>query len=166
MPVEVVIPRLGWTMEEATLIEWLKQDGDPVQAGDILFTVESDKALNEVECFDSGVLRIPPNSPSLGSTLPIGALLGFILQPGEEMPTYIVPSLAPSTPSGARMPVVAPLSATATIAPTSAPRSGRPSISPRARRLAKDLGVDWTALQGSGQAGRIVEDDVRAAAEG
>jgi len=60
---EVVMPRLGWTMEQGTLVEWLKQPGEMVQAGDVLFTVESDKALNEVEAFDTGTLHIPGNAP-------------------------------------------------------------------------------------------------------
>ncbi|MBI2505611.1 MAG: biotin/lipoyl-binding protein, partial [Candidatus Latescibacteria bacterium] len=71
MAIEIVLPRLGWTMEEGTLVEWLKQDGDQVKAGEVLFTVESDKAVNEVESFDDGVLRIPPDSPPPGSTLPV-----------------------------------------------------------------------------------------------
>ena len=55
----IAMPRLGWTMEEGTLVEWLKADGDAVEAGEILFTVESDKALNEIETFSGGILRIP-----------------------------------------------------------------------------------------------------------
>ena len=54
MAIELVMPRLGWTMEEGTLVEWLKQDGDQVEIGDMVFTVESDKALNEVEALDAG----------------------------------------------------------------------------------------------------------------
>ena len=93
MAEEIVMPRLGWTMEEGTLIEWLKADGESVEAGEILFTVERDKALNEVETFSSGVLRIPDGAPQPGDTVPVGALLGYLLQPDEEMPT------APAPPS-------------------------------------------------------------------
>ena len=54
MAIELVMPRLGWTMEEGTLVEWLKQDGDQIEVGDMVFAVESDKALNEVEALDAG----------------------------------------------------------------------------------------------------------------
>ena len=86
MAVDVVMPRLGWTMEEGTLVEWSKNDGDAVSAGEVIMLVESDKAVTEVESFDDGILRIPPGSPAPGSTVPIGTFLAFILQPGEEMP--------------------------------------------------------------------------------
>lgn len=152
MAVEIVLPRLGWTMEEGTLVEWLKQDGDPVKAGEILFTVESDKAVNEVESFDEGILRIPPDSPAPGTTVPVGTLLAYILQPGEALPASRVAS-APA----------ASAAATPAAAPTTSRHSG-PAISPRARRLALQLGVDWSQLRGSGQSGRIAERDIQAAA--
>ena len=161
MPTEIVMPRLGWTMEEGTLVEWLKQNGDPVQAGDIIFTVESDKAINEIESFDSGTLYIPPDAPQPGDTLPIGTVLGFLLGPGEPPPaaTPAPPVVGKETKSG-------PQQATPSRPPTGRPNGGkrRSAISPRALRLATELGVDWSALQGSGRNGRIVERDVRAAA--
>ena len=63
MAIEIVMPKLGWTMEEGVLDEWVKQDGDEVNAGDIIFVVESDKALQEIEAFDSGILRILRTRP-------------------------------------------------------------------------------------------------------
>ena len=90
----IAMPRLGWTMEEGTLAEWLKADGDTVEVGEILFTVESDKALNEIETFSGGILRIPPDAPQPGDTVPVGTLLGYLLQPGEEMPTAPAPTPA------------------------------------------------------------------------
>lgn len=159
----IAMPRLGWTMEEGTLVEWLKADGDTVEPGEILFTVESDKALNEIETFSGGILRIPPDAPRPGDTVPVGTLLGYLLQPGEEMPTAPPPTPAAEpvpTPAEPAAPVAKPK-----LAPTSAPvRSGGPTISPRARRVASELGVEWRALTGSGRTGRIVERDVRAAA--
>src|SRR5919199_377875 len=86
MAVEIAMPKLGWTMEEGVLVEWLKKDGEPVNAGELLFTVESDKALQEVGAFDSGILRIPPNSPPPGSKVKVGALLAYLVQPGESAP--------------------------------------------------------------------------------
>ena len=153
------MPRLGWTMEEGTLVEWLKADGDTVEAGEILFTVESDKALNEIETFSGGILCIPPTAPQPGDTVPVGTLLGYLLQPGEEMPTAPAPTpAAEPVPTPAEpAPVVKPV-------PTPATPSAGPTISPRARRVASALGVEWRVLTGSGRTGRIVERDVRAAA--
>ena len=150
------MPRLGWTMEEGTLVEWLKADGDTVEAGEILFTVESDKALNEIETFSGGILCIPPDAPQPGDTVPVGTLLGYLLQPGEGMPTAAEPVPTPAEPAPVAKPEPAPTPAPA--------RSAGPTISPRARRVASALGVQWRVLIGSGRTGRIVERDVRAAA--
>ena len=124
--------------------------------------MESDKALNEIETFSGGILRIPPDAPRPGDTVPVGTLLGYLLQPGEEMPTA-----PPPTPTAEPVPTPAepPPVAKPKLAPTPAPtRSAGPTISPRARRVASELGVEWRALTGSGRTGRIVERDVRAAA--
>src|SRR5438105_11609851 len=86
MAVEIVMPRLGWTMEEGILAEWIKHDGDVVRPGDIIFTVESDKALNEIEAFEGGILRIPPDSPPPGEKVLVGGLLAYLVQPGEIAP--------------------------------------------------------------------------------
>ena len=86
MAIEILLPRLGWTMEEGVFVEWLKQDGDLVEPGDLLFMIESDKATNEVETFERGILRIAPDGPQPGSTLPVGAVLGYLVQPGEHAP--------------------------------------------------------------------------------
>src|SRR5258708_5093843 len=80
------MPRLGWTMEEGSVVEWLKKDRDLVQQGEIIFTVEGDKAVSEIESFDSGILRIPPDSPSPGTVIPVGRLLAYLVQPGEPVP--------------------------------------------------------------------------------
>ena len=77
MPSEIVMPRLGWTMEVGRVVEWLKADGDEVAEGDLILAIESDKAVTEVEALDSGILRIPPD-PQIGVELPVGATLGLI----------------------------------------------------------------------------------------
>ena len=166
MAEEIAMPRLGWTMEEGTLVEWRKADGDAVEAGEILFTVESDKALNEIETFSGGILRIPPYAPQPGDTVPVGTLLGYLLQPGEDMPARPVAAPTPVVPESVAVPAPAEPSRSPTSAPA-APvprRTKTPTISPRARRIAAELGVEWPVLQGSGRTGRIVERDVRAAA--
>jgi pyruvate dehydrogenase E2 component (dihydrolipoamide acetyltransferase) len=159
MAIEVVMPRLGWNMEAGTVVEWLKHDGDRVSAGEYLFLVESDKATTEVESLDSGILRIPENALRIGEELPVGTVLGYLVQEGEGIPsnggngsvTSGTAAPAPSTP----------------VASSAAPsqRGGMPAASPRAIRIAGELGVDWTKLTGTGGGGRIVERDVRAAAE-
>jgi pyruvate dehydrogenase E2 component (dihydrolipoamide acetyltransferase) len=168
MPYEVVMPRLGWNMEKGSLGGWLKQDGDPVEMGEIIFTVEGDKATQEVEALESGILCIPQDSPPPNVEVPVGTLLAYILQPGESLPRP--PKSGESVTlsrAGGQAPAFQAASEASRVgepgsAPSEAPRN---RISPRARRVAGELGVDWTALRGSGRAGRIVERDVRQAAE-
>ena len=95
MSVEIVMPRLGWTMDEGTLVEWLKKEGETVAVGEILFVVESDKAVNEVESFDGGILHIPDGAPGPGATVAVGTMLGYLLEPGEKAPVA-APSSTPS----------------------------------------------------------------------
>ena len=169
MAFEVVMPRLGWTMEEGTLVEWLKASGKSVQTGEILFTVESDKALNEVESFDSGVLHIPGNSPAPGETVPVGTVLAYVLV-GDEEPPAAVPPVPAVAASADTVDSAAAATGAVTEQATNEPSAGQGSgsgvtISPRARRLAGELGVDWERLAGTGRTGRITEEDVRVAAE-
>jgi pyruvate dehydrogenase E2 component (dihydrolipoamide acetyltransferase) len=166
MAIEIVMPRLGWTMEEGTLAEWLKKDGDRVEVGEIIFTVESDKALNEIEALDAGILRIPPDSPPVGTVMPVGTLLAYLIQPGELAPfekqVGTSDQKAKSTLQPATVTQAQPTATGSTPSPVR--RKSGPTISPRARRVAAELGVDWLTLKGSGRTGRIVERDVRAAA--
>ena len=69
MAIEIVMPRLGWTMEEGTFGVWLKNDGDVVKAGDMLFTIEGDKATQEIEALDDGVFRLPADPPDRKSVV-------------------------------------------------------------------------------------------------
>jgi pyruvate dehydrogenase E2 component (dihydrolipoamide acetyltransferase) len=159
MASEIVMPRLGWTMEKGTLVEWLKQDGDRVESGEILFTVETEKAVHEVESFDSGILRIPPESPAPGATVPVGTLLAYVLAPGEAVP-FKGPAAPPVPAMDAPKPIPEPQPPRV---PSNPVEGHVPAISPRARRVAAELGVAWRGLAGSGRTGRIVERDVRAA---
>lgn len=171
MATEIVMPRLGWTMEEGTLVEWIKHDGDPVKVGDIMFVVESDKALNEVESFEDGIFRIPPGSDVLGKTLPVGTILAYVTKPGEPLPFdrehVPLPDSPPAADEFAAIQQAVQTTPPLSKADLSSPSVGstRPTISPRARRVAQALGVDWVTLNGSGRTGRIVERDVRAAAK-
>src|SRR6185437_1809092 len=86
MPVEITVPRLGWSMEQAAFTEWLKRDGDFVSAGDMLFVIEGDKAAQEIESFDAGVLRLAPDAPKPGDTVKVGQVIGYLLAQGEPAP--------------------------------------------------------------------------------
>jgi pyruvate dehydrogenase E2 component (dihydrolipoamide acetyltransferase) len=178
MAIKILVPRLGWTMEEGTFVEWLKHDGDTVQQGDLLYRLEGDKALTEVEALDDGILRIPPDSPAPGSVVPVGALLAYVVAPGEAAPFEQGGAGArESGSSGAAEPVGAGFtpaqpqteSVGAGFTPaqqsTDEGRKKGPAISPRALRVANELGVDWSKVTGSGRSGRIVEEDIRHAAE-
>lgn len=165
---EIVMPRLGWGGEEGSLVEWLKQDGETVQAGEIVCTVEGDKAINEVESLDGGILRIPPDAPGPGVKVPVGTVLAYLVEPGERAPfeSGLTPEAAGAPLSigngegpGVRSSPVVTISAFAPVT-----RRDEPPISPRARRIAAELGVRWADLKGSGRSGRIVERDVQAAA--
>jgi pyruvate dehydrogenase E2 component (dihydrolipoamide acetyltransferase) len=155
MASEIVVPRLGWTMEEGIFGEWLKADGDAIAVGDLVFTIETDKATQEVESLEAGILRIAPGGPKAGDVVLVGAVLGYLVAPGETAP-FATPALAP-TPAETPAP------------PSASPRPqtvnpGASAISPRAARVAAELGVDWSTLTGSGRTGRIIERDIRAAA--
>jgi pyruvate dehydrogenase E2 component (dihydrolipoamide acetyltransferase) len=86
MPLEITVPRLGWSMEEGSFVGWLKKDGDFVKAGEPLFTLESDKSALDVESADSGILQIPPDAPKSGDTVKVGARLGYLLGENEPPP--------------------------------------------------------------------------------
>ena len=163
MAIEIVVPRLGWSMDEGTFVEWLKADGQQVNAGDMLFVLEGEKAAQEVESFDSGILHIPAEAPQAGETVLVSQVLGFLLEADEEPPVYIPAAPVPKSeiPSESEPAREAPVSAAAS---TGKPTS-RQIASPRARRKAAELGVTLEGIQGTGKNGRIRERDVVAAAD-
>src|SRR5947209_8623973 len=98
MAIPVMIPRLGWNMEEGTFLGWLKQDGEPVRAGEALFRLESDKAAEDIECLDSGTLRIGPAGPKEGDKVPVGMVIGHLesgLQISDSGSQIEKPAVAP-----------------------------------------------------------------------
>jgi pyruvate dehydrogenase E2 component (dihydrolipoamide acetyltransferase) len=161
MAVAVTIPRLGWNMDEGIFVAWLKQDGDRVRPGDALFSLEGEKATEDIEALDGGILRIGPDGPKEGQTLPVGAVVAYLVETGERAPFEDSP---PASAPAAKVNLERPAPA-AVVRQTSASAPGRrPASSPRARRVAAELGIDWAQLRGSGRAGRIRERDVREAA--
>jgi pyruvate/2-oxoglutarate dehydrogenase complex dihydrolipoamide acyltransferase (E2) component len=160
MALEVTIPRLGWGMEKGIFLEWRKREGDSVTEGDVLFVIEGDKAAQEIEAPGSGVLAIAPGAPAPGEEVPVGRVVGHLLSAGEK-----APEVRPlSQPPAAEPPAAPPRAASATPPEGRVARGGSPAASPRARRVARELGVEWRALRGSGTSGRVTERDVRGAA--
>jgi pyruvate/2-oxoglutarate dehydrogenase complex dihydrolipoamide acyltransferase (E2) component len=174
MAVEVTIPRLGWAMEKGSFVEWRKAGGEAVREGEVLFVFEGDKAEQEVEALASGTLAIPTEGPKKGDELPVGAVIGWLLAPGEAAPSSLPARPVVPSPTTAVPPAAMPAAAASARAPAAsfsqpalqspAARSvRRVAVSPRARRLAAELGVDVWSLVGSGSSGRVAERDVRAA---
>jgi pyruvate dehydrogenase E2 component (dihydrolipoamide acetyltransferase) len=162
--IEITVPRLGWSMEEGTFSEWLKRDGEWVEKGDMLFVLESDKAAQEIESFDSGLLRINASAPKAGDTVTVGQVIGFLVA-REEAETFVPPEREP--PPEARnnaSPVTASVKLEGPAEEVAMPGRGSAVASPRARRAASQRGIDWTMLPGTGRDGRVRECDVLAAA--
>ncbi|HKF27951.1 MAG TPA: 2-oxo acid dehydrogenase subunit E2 [Candidatus Binataceae bacterium] len=153
MPVVIQMPKLGHAMTEGTVLLWHKRAGDAVAQGELVLTVETDKAEVEVEAPASGVLaRL---SAAQGEVVQVGGELAVIAVNGESIPAATAPT--PAAPS----PTVAAPRATAATAPA---RGTRVIASPRAKRIAAEAGVDLGRISGSGPDGMITEDDVRRAA--
>src|SRR6476646_10255390 len=84
MAIPITVPRLGWNMEEGVFGGWLKADGAAVRPGDTLFRLESDKATEEIESLDGGILRIPPDGPKDGDPVVVGAVIGHLVATADE----------------------------------------------------------------------------------
>jgi pyruvate dehydrogenase E2 component (dihydrolipoamide acetyltransferase) len=162
------MPSLGADMEEGTVIEWLVQPGDRVERGDIVATIDTDKAEIDVETFESGVIEELLIEP--GRKVPVGTPLARI-----GTGAVGAPETAPPAPPVAEPPAAAPVAAPSTppspqpSAPAmparrEAPLGGRPRISPLARRVAEQLGVDVSTVTGTGLAGAVTRADVERAA--
>ena len=159
MSVNIEMPKLSDTMTEGTLIKWHKQVGDPVEIGDILAEIETDKATMEMEAFDDGV--ITEILIREGEKAPIGGVLAILNGDSEAFPTPLpqAAGAAPAISTPAPVPAAPVPAASAGTAP-----GERIKASPLARKVAADLGVNLAGISGSGPAGRIVKNDVQAAA--
>jgi len=175
---DVNMPKLSDTMEEGTVVEWKKKSGEVVKKGDVIAEVESDKATFDLESEADGVLNILVEQ---GVPAKIGAPIARIGDagaptPAAKEPTKVVPKAAPEPPPKAPPPTPLPPAPKGAGTPEEdgAPReAGSPGAatdevraSPLARRLAAELGVNLANIQGSGPEGRIVKEDVEAAAAG
>jgi pyruvate dehydrogenase E2 component (dihydrolipoamide acetyltransferase) len=183
------MPKLGQSEETVTIVRWRKHVGDTVAKGDILFEIETDKAVLEVESFYTGtLLKIVAGE---GVTVPVQTTVAFVGDPGEAVPEVTippvsakkaeaprpearaakpeagkpVPEIAPAAhaPQG-RERTIRPMSPTAVAEPVAPPPVAEPQffkISPRAAKLAKECAIDPTPIVGTGPGGRVVERDVK-----
>jgi pyruvate dehydrogenase E2 component (dihydrolipoamide acetyltransferase) len=151
MAISVVMPALEMAQETGKLVSWLKKEGDPVAKGDMLLEIETDKAVMEVEATADGVLA--GVTGEVGTDIPVGQTIAWILAPGEQVPpvatSAIVSQKTPeveSTPERATDPMT----------------TSTGQISPKARRLAKEAGIDVSSMHGTGPGGEILIADIQA----
>jgi pyruvate dehydrogenase E2 component (dihydrolipoamide acetyltransferase) len=164
---EVKVPRLGQGMESGTVVRWLKSEGEPVEKGEPLYELDTEKVTQEVEAEATGVLlkiAVPAGE------VPVGTTIAFIGERGEEV-TAPTP-LGDGGTAGAEKPAQAPereperergreaASEAARAATAPGANGGRVKASPLARRIARERGVDLRAIAGTGPEGRIVAEDV------
>lgn len=162
MKVPVVMPQLGLTMTEGSVNTWLMKIGDTVHKGDMLFVVSTDKADMEIESLDEGILS--EITVELGNVVPVGTVIAYLAKPGDKpsagsAPPVGVSELQPAVPSE-KATVGHFVAEPPVLASEPAPKQVEVRVSPRARRLARQLGVDLSQVAGSGRDGRIVERDV------
>ncbi len=192
MPIEITMPRLSDTMQQGTVVKWNVKEGDTVKSGDVLADIETDKATMELESFDAGV--VASLAAKEGANVPVGATIVVLATKGED-PAEVKAKAGggAATSSGKKDEAKAPAAkaeggkdagangrAAAAVAEpeveeepeqtpsngAAAPRGGRIFASPLAKKVADDLGVDLSGVEGSGPSGRIVRADVEAAASG
>lgn len=160
MATDFLMPKLGLTMEEGTILEWLVEDGSTVSPGTPVLRIETDKVESDVEAAEGGVLH---RLADVGSTHACGATIALLLAPGETPPTRAA-TPSPSASQHAAAPDPTPRAVASASPARRIASDGRLFVSPNARRVAAELGVDLARVVGSGPNGRIVSEDVEAAA--
>ena len=158
MAISVVMPALEMAQETGKLLAWRKNEGEQVTKGEPLLEIETDKAVVEVEAPGDGLLA--GITAKIGDEIPVGQTIAWLVKPGEQPPTatQTTSPSARATTAPDRTPSAAPPAAEGHAA------AAAPQISPKARRLAKELGVDFTRIRGTGPDGTISSEDVQAAA--
>ncbi|PWE55340.1 pyruvate dehydrogenase complex dihydrolipoamide acetyltransferase [Metarhizobium album] len=179
MPINITMPALSPTMEEGNLSKWLVKEGDTVKSGDVIAEIETDKATMEVEAVDEGVvakLVVPAGTENVK----VNALIAILAADGEDVKAAAsgAASSAPAAAAKAEEPAVAKSEPVVQAAPAAAPApvaapaasassgASRTFSSPLARRLAKEAGIDLSAVAGSGPHGRVVKSDIEKAVSG
>jgi pyruvate dehydrogenase E2 component (dihydrolipoamide acetyltransferase) len=182
MPINITMPALSPTMEEGKLAKWHVKEGDSVSSGDVIAEIETDKATMEVEAVDEG--KIGKILVAEGTdNVKVNAVIAVLLQDGEsadaapaqkaETPAAAPVAEAPKTeapkPAAAPAPAVINSNISSSAPAKSAPakaEGGKVFASPLARRLAKEAGIEVSAISGTGPKGRVVKSDVEAAKSG
>src|SRR5512145_1516733 len=155
------MPALEMAQETGKLVSWLKKEGEQVKKGDMLLEVETDKAVVEIEAQSDGILG--GVTARTGDVIPVGQTIAWLLKPGESVPQQGTHVQTGRT-GAAAAPAAAPAAAAA------GPAAGEPAsaagarISPKARKLAREHGVDIAKIKGSGPGGEILADDILKAA--
>ncbi len=162
---EIVLPKMGNSVEEAEIVKWFKNEGDPVREGDPLFSIQTDKAEVECESTASGVLRkilVPAGVEK--PVLTVVALIGAADEALPDLSAYGVSGGGAAAPA----PVAVPAPAVVVAAPVAAPVAAAVAaasdspVSPRARKLAAEKGIDVALVPGTGVGGRVLSEDVEA----
>jgi pyruvate dehydrogenase E2 component (dihydrolipoamide acetyltransferase) len=165
---EVVMPQMGADMTEGTILRWLKQEGEPVERGEPIAEIETDKANVEIEAFEGGLFR--KALAHEGDVVPVGGVIAIIAGAEDDISRYVdgagtaagaVPARAEAAPEGA---ATRPQPPPAAAEPAAA--AGRLRASPVARRIADERGIDLRLVRGTGPDGRIVKRDVERFAAG
>ncbi|BBD37783.1 MULTISPECIES: pyruvate dehydrogenase complex dihydrolipoamide acetyltransferase [Aminobacter] len=185
MPINITMPALSPTMEEGNLAKWLVKEGDKVSPGDVIAEIETDKATMEVEAVDEGTvarLLVPAGTEGVK----VNALIAILAGDGEDVAAAAkggdaapakadAPKAEAPVAAAPAAPAAAPVAAAPVAASAAKPAAtngaapsgdGRTFASPLARRIAKDSGIDLSAVTGTGPHGRVVKADVEAAISG
>ncbi len=159
MAISVVMPALEMAQETGKLLAWRKKEGERVTKGEPLLEIETDKAVVEVEAPADGILA--GMTADVGAVIPVGQTIAWLVGPGEKPPAKSAAPAAPAARASSSQERT-----TAGVGLIAAQRGGAaPQISPKARRLAKELGVDTAQIRGTGPDGTITSEDVQRAAD-
>ncbi|HEU5243477.1 MAG TPA: dihydrolipoamide acetyltransferase family protein, partial [Gaiellaceae bacterium] len=157
-----ILPRLGQGMESGTIVRWLKSEGEPVEKGEPLFELDTDKVTQEVEAEAAGVLL---KIAVAEGEVPVGQTVAFIGAEGEDVPEVSAAEPAKAETKASEPEPTETMAAQQELAPV-ASGNGRIKASPLARRMARERGIELSAIRGTGPDGRIVAEDVERAEAG
>ena len=160
MAISVVMPALEMAQETGKLLAWRKKEGERVTKGEPLLEIETDKAVVEVEAPGDGVLA--GITADVGAVVPVGQTIAWLVAPGEKPPAMAVTT----TPAARASASPERTSAATAVQATEQRVEAAPQISPKARRLAKELGVDISKIRGTGPDRTITSEDVQSLADG
>lgn len=165
MPREIYLVKVGMSMTEGMVSEWYIPDGGAVKKGELVYALETEKVNLDVDAEADGIVK---HVAEVGVNLKPGDVVGYIFEAGEEIPDDFGGAPAAAAPveekQAAPAPVATPAAAPAAVSSQAA--DGHIKSSPAARRLARELGIDFRSVAGTGPGGRVVEADILAASEG